>query len=227
MSNGNGLYVFAQQTQLVGSDAKKNDLYIRHDANTTDSGLSFGDDSGAPASLRISYQDNLGATIKTEETLTLDAKNIAINDLEKASSTNASNYNYVVMDASGNLLKGERYFITINDTIDVIQRHIESVDIALQDFKVVVQNNQKITNDKIDNLSFDLVRTNKSIEVLATTVNNNEANSNSRFRILVLILIGIIALLLIGCIILIIVLVRSNKNIGLLKNEVTSIKQKL
>ena len=214
----NGLFVFAKQTNQDGSEEKTNDLFIRHDSTTTNSGLSFGDETGNTP-LRILFEKDHGASIKTNDTLTLDAKHVSINQLENASTTDTENYNYVVMDSSGNLRKGERYFITINNTIDIILAHLETIDTSLQDILLSITTNQQLLNDRINIVAEDLLRTKNYTTLLNSTISTNKKDSDDKYKTVQTIVICIIAFLFIACIILIIILYRFHKKLSPHKDD--------
>jgi hypothetical protein len=123
-SSHDGLYVFAHQ-----SDSYSNEFYILHDSQTTNSGLSFGNNI-EPTPFRISYQDSSGGLLKSIDSITIDAPKFIINNVED-SDYNSDDYNFLVIKKNGKVEKGLPFYKNVDNTITNIINDIKNIDLSL------------------------------------------------------------------------------------------------
>lgn len=198
----NSLYVFANQ-----SDSSSNELYILHDSETTNTGISFGNNSD-PTPFRISYQDSSGAILTSINSITIDAPQFIINNVED-SDYNTDDYNFLVIKKNGKVEKGLPFYKNIDNTISKIINDIKNIDVSLQS----LQNYIKTVDTSLTSLSEKVCINNK--------------NTNKILTIIIIICVIFFIILIITCIILYSKLLHTNKQINGMITDIKTMQEAL
>jgi len=120
--------VYAQQDL----SNKTNDLLVYNDqADYSDAGLSIGP-GGALTNLRMSYNSLQATAHITTDTLSIDAEQVKLPNIQQSSLTQKP-YTYVVMDNLGNLKQGYSHYAgDINVAISSINTNITNAEATIQ-----------------------------------------------------------------------------------------------
>lgn len=200
MSN-TGLFVFARQ-----ENKSSNELYLLHDQQYTNTGLSIGTSTNTVA--RLSYKDGSGAVLESVDSLTLKSDKVKIPLLTEA--TSDLSYNFMVINGDGVLQKGSAYFPVVDDTLHNITLDIATIksEINTIDTTLLTHNNNISTiNTIISQLEHNLTQIQLDLNTL-TTVVMNEQKIQTKMNWLY----GIVLALLIGLVIISIVLFVINRH---------------
>ena len=189
-----GLFVFARQ-----ENTSSNELYIRHDKDISNTGISFGVPNDTVT--RLSYQDGSGAILQSKDSLTLQSDNIKLPTLQEASSD--TSFNFIVITNDGTLQRGSTYVSNIADAVtqmnvvnNLQEAHLSVHDTDISNLKL----NVSTINTIISQIESNLIKIQLDLNTLTTTVLNDkkiQTTFNWIFIILVVLFIILVIIIVI------------------------------
>jgi hypothetical protein len=189
-----GLFVFARQ-----ENTSSNELYIRHDKDISNTGISFGVPNDTVT--RLSYQDGSGAILQSKDSLTLQSDNIKLPTLQEASSD--TSFNFIVITNDGTLQRGSTYVSNIADAVtqmnvvnNLQEAHLSVHDTDISNLKL----NVSTINSIISQIESNLIKIQLDLNTLTTTVLNDkkiQTTFNWIFIILVVLFIILVIIIVI------------------------------
>lgn len=206
MSN-TGLFVFASQ-----ENTSSNELYVLHDKVSTHTGISFGNRDPSGTVTRLSYQDGSGATLYSQESLTLNSDQIKLTlpSADAPSSLDGS-YNFIVIGEDGTLQRGTTYVSDISDSVTQFYNQLKAHDRDISNLKVNV-------STIISQIETNLTRIQHELNTLTTTIQAHDKKVQTQFNWVYGILIALFIILLT---IIVILFITTKKSAKLIKTMTT------
>lgn len=217
MSN-TGLFVFARQ-----ENTSSNELYIRHDKDISNTGISFGVPNDTVT--RLSYQDGSGAILQSKDSLTLQSDHIKLPTLPEASTD--TSFNFIVITNDGTLQRGSTYVSDIADAVTKMNAVNNDQEARLDEHDVALTNhnsNLSNINTIISQIESNLIQIQLDLNTLTTTVINDK-KIQMQFNWLYGILLVLFIILVIIIIILFITNRNSNKLISTMKTQLDTMSK--
>ena len=184
MSN-TGLFVFASQ-----ENTSSNELYVLHDKVSTNTGISFGNRDPSGTVTRLSYQDGSGATLYSQDSLTLNSDQIKLTlpSADAPSSLDGS-YNFIVIGEDGTLQRGTTYVSDISDSVTQFYNQLKEHDRDISNLKVNV-------STIISQIETNLTRIQHELNTITTTIQAHDKKVQTQFNWVYGILIALFIILL-------------------------------
>lgn len=205
----------------IQENTSTNELYIHHDENYTNTGLSLGHPDNKVA--RLSYQDGSGAILQSKDSLTLQSDHIKLHTLPEA--TSDTSYNFIVITNDGTLQRGSTYVSDIADAVTKINAVNNDQEARLKQHDTDISNLKLNVSTIISQIEQNLIQIQLDLNTLTTTTVLNDKKIQTQFNWLYGILLVLFIILIIIIIILFITNRHSNKLISTMKSQLDTMSK--